>query len=95
MASNTAYVTALILQAGYLGFGGALFLCLLFVVTRNIHCLKTRIKWERIDFLFSPLHRKFTKRRPNVKPAQMWMEFYIVEWQLPIGAKAIQREKTD
>jgi hypothetical protein len=57
----------------------------LYLITRNVRYFRRRVNWEQLDLLFAQMHRPFTKGRVSRTLQHQWMEFYIVEWQLPIG----------
>ena len=38
-----------------------------------------------LDHVYSARHLTFTRPKPNVPKHEAWKEFYIFEWQTPLG----------
>ena len=41
--------------------------------------------FEVLDHVYSARHLTFTRPKPNVPKHEAWKEFYIFEWQTPLG----------
>lgn len=85
MSNNAAHVYELDSYAGYACISFMITAFVLYLITRNVRYFRRRVNWEQLDLLFAQMHRPFTKGRVSRTLQHQWMEFYIVEWQLPIG----------